>query len=194
MDGFRDGAARGQADGRSADDLNTHNTASVGSLGVEAMPRWVRAWVVIGAIACGSSASAAELGLLLLKVSGAETADHGQVVTSGWQPRAYTLMNLDTKKSYTNFSPVHVWMAEVEDGIYCLASVRFADNLQFEYCGEPYFKVFAGRINNAGRWRFGASRSGRSGLIYALRDLEQTFDDARTADPDLVRKYKTGSN
>ena len=49
-------------------------------------------------------AKAEGVGLLLLKVDGAQTANHGRVVSSGWQPRSYTLMNLETKKIYTNFS------------------------------------------------------------------------------------------
>lgn len=140
-------------------------------------------------------ANADGAGLLLLQVDGAQTADHGRVVTSSWAPRSYTLMNLETKKIKTNFSPAGLWMAELDEGIYCLYAVRFADDVQFDFCGEPYFRVVAGRVNNAGRWRFGASMSeGRSGLIYSLRDLDETLAEARRTDSEALQKYSRSSN
>lgn len=144
-------------------------------------------------LACSLPAEAARQGLLLMFVEGAQTLHQGQVETSPWPVRGYTLMNIETKKVTTNFSPYHLWMVELDEGIYCLYSVRFADNLQIDYCGEPYFRVIAGRVNNAGHWRFGASvAEGTSGLIYSLHDLDKTLAEARRANSDTFRKYSQG--
>jgi hypothetical protein len=146
-------------------------------------------------LALSVPARAEGAGLLLLKLDGVQTANHGKVLTSGWAPRAYTLMNLETKKVTTNFSPSSLWMVELDEGIYCLYAVRFADNVQFDYCGEPYFRVVAGRVNNAGRWRFGASLvDGESSLIYSMRDLDETLAEARRTDDATLQKYSRKSH
>jgi hypothetical protein len=145
---------------------------------------------LLSAMLVGHSARAEGAGLLLLKLDAVQTANHGKVVTSSLATRGYTVMNLETKKVTTNFSPSSLWMVELDEGIYCLYAVRFADNVQFDYCGEPYFRVVAGRINNAGRWRFGASLvDGQSSLIYSMRDLNETLDEAQRMDGKVLQKY-----
>jgi hypothetical protein len=153
------------------------------------------AFAFLSAMVVAHPARAAGAGLLLLQLDAVQTANHGKVVTSGLATRAYTLMNLETKKVTTNFSPSSLWMVELDEGIYCLYAVRFADNVQFDYCGEPYFRVVAGRVNNAGRWRFGASLAdGQSTLIYSMRDLDKTLDEARRMDSEALHKYSPGTN
>lgn len=143
---------------------------------------------------CGP-AKAEGAGLLLMHVDAVQTANDGRVVTSGLPTRAYTLMNVETKKITTNFSPSRLWMVELDEGIYCLYAVRFADNVQFDYCGEPYFRVLAGRVNNAGHWRFGASMAeGRSSMIYSLRNLDETLAEARRTDGAALQKYSRAPN
>jgi hypothetical protein len=135
----------------------------------------------------------AEMGLLVMNVRGVAITNTN-AVQNGFPLLAYTLRNLETREVVKNSSPGRAWAVEVREGIYCLDSVTFAGNVLVDYCGEPYFKVQQGAVNNAGRWMFGVMDNfQRSKLIYAARDPDATLDGARLYNDELFAKYRQRS-
>jgi len=135
---------------------------------------------------------AAERGLLLIDVFGIDLNNRGDVIPrAGWPARSYNVLNLETKKLVTNFFPnARVWAVELDEGIYCLEAIKIFDNVQIDYCGEPYFRVVGGRLNNAGRWVFGVSKDFKQRrLVSSLQDLDKTLAEARRLDESLLNKY-----
>ena len=102
-------------------------------------------------------------------------------------------MNLNTRRVYDfpiGRSGVQVDAEEVEEGIYCLNSVS-TPLAMVKYCGEPFFRVLAGKVNNAGSWRIGYTmRVGdHPSVIFAAEDPERVLAEAKKYEKDLLRKY-----
>jgi hypothetical protein len=119
-------------------------------------------------LGCSSLAAAGD-GLLIITVDLMRLNNiEGQTDTI--EPiTAYSLVNLSTKHSY-RFNMYRSVDAEgIEEGIYCLSSASFFST-EVPYCGEPYFKVVAGKVNNAGWWRLGYSIGSPSKLIFVPHD------------------------
>jgi len=100
-----------------------------------------------------------DIGLLLLdvQVQLVNDVDHDPGPGGGWTD-AYWVRNLATGKSYGGLTMHGIAILDVPAGIYCVDTMRTGNNvhLGLNYCGEPYFRVVGGgRLNNAGRWRFG---------------------------------------
>ena len=104
----------------------------------------------------------------------------------------YSVMNLNTKRVYdfpiTRFG-TYVDAEEVEEGVYCLNSVSTLLAV-VDYCGEPFFRVLAGKVNNAGWWRIGYTRPGEPPrLIFGAKNSERVLTEAKKYEKDLLRKY-----
>ena len=101
-----------------------------------------------------AGAHADDKGLLIIQVVGA-TGSSGSTLE---RFSAYRLMNLETQKvSIVHFTN-RVAALELQEGIYCVYSVSLAQNHEAVACDEPYFKVVAGNINNAGWWKISFGR------------------------------------
>src|SRR5471032_1119650 len=131
-----------------------------------------------------SSAQSTELGLLILEIGFNRNSDSSA--------REFNVMNIENKKYVVHHDPIHHPMvAEVEEGIYCVYSLKYSDNTDFEYCGEPYFKVLGGKINNAGFWKFKLDRTTWS-VDSAFQNLAETLAHAKSydaTDAALIEKY-----
>ena len=142
-------------------------------------------------LCCVSPCLAREDGLLIIYVDVMSLNNQGgETDRIDWISH-YGLLNLNTRRSYqfSVFTSARVDVEEVEEGIYCLASASFA-NTDIKYCGEPYFKVVAGKVNNAGWWRLGYSLYDRSSkLIFNAKNLDEVLARAKTSFKDLLRKY-----
>ena len=106
----------------------------------------------------------------------------------------YDVMNLTTREVYAinnAFRFDYAAAEEVDEGIYCLYSLKITDNgLGLPYCGEPYFKVVGGRVNNAGLWRYGISdRDNEQRLIFGAHSFESILDEAKKYHKEALRKY-----
>ena len=155
--------------------------------------RWLRGLCLISIATAMSVTQGAEMGLLVMNVRGVAITNSDRVQNK-FPLLAYTLRNLETREVVNNSSPGRAWAVEIQEGIYCLDSVTFVGNVLVDYCGEPYFKVVQGTVNNAGRWMFGAMDNfHRSKLIYAARDPDVTLDDARLYNDELFAKYQQRS-
>lgn len=144
------------------------------------------------ALTVAAPAADAEPGLLVIDVVSVELNNRGEVAQRArWSARSYNLLNMETHKLVSNFFPFRgVWAVELDEGIYCLEAVKLFDNFQVDYCGEPYFKVLRGRVNNAGRWQFGISSDLKHHrLVSSLEDLEQTLAQAQRINESLFTKY-----
>jgi len=142
-------------------------------------------------LSCVSRCLAGENGLLIIHVDLMTLNNQGGQTDHIDSADHYGLLNLNTRRSYdfSVFSSHRVDVEEVEEGIYCLASASFA-NVYVTYCREPYFKVVAGHVNNAGVWRLGYSLYDRSStLIFGAKDLDEVLARAKTYDKDLLQRY-----
>lgn len=136
----------------------------------------------IVAATLADSAVAAEKGLLLIKVELGILNDEGSDISELFGVEHFELMNLTTKQAHTVLvSNSRVSVEEVDEGVYCLNSLRMArSSIDLMYCGEPYFKVVAGRVNNAGLWRYGVSfPRHRQRLLFGARYLDGVLDEAK---------------
>jgi len=140
---------------------------------------------------------AAEKGLLVIKVELGTLDSQGSDVNALISLARFDVMNLATKETYSvdsRFRTNYAAAEEVDEGIYCLYSFKLSDNsLPLIYCGEPYFRVVAGRVNNAGLWRYGVSfdRGGGGGhhLIFGAQNLESILDEAKKYHREALRTY-----
>jgi len=141
-------------------------------------------------LAWPSLASGGQDGLLIIYVDVVELksgeTEKNKVVTR------YSVMNLNTKRVYdfpiTRFR-VYVDAEEVEEGVYCLYSASTLEAV-LDYCGEPFFRVLAGKANNAGWWRVGYTRPGEPPrLIFGAKHSDQVLTEAKKYEKDLLRKY-----
>ena len=148
--------------------------------------------LIIAAAALTQSAIGAEKGLLIIKVEFGILDSQGSDLSHLSVLDRFALMNLTTKREYSILNPhYHVVAEEVDEGIYCLYSFKMAGtSLDLPYCGEPYFKVVPGRINNAGLWRYGVSfERNQQRLIFGARNLEAVLDEAKKYHGEALRKY-----
>jgi hypothetical protein len=140
---------------------------------------------------CISSCFAGEDGLLIIYVDLVSLNNQGGATDRIDWISSYSLLNLNTRRSYqfSVWTSARVDAEEVEEGIYCLASASFA-NTEIKYCGEPYFKVVAGKVNNAGWWRLGYSFYDRSSkLIFSAKNPDEVLARAKTSFKDPLKKY-----
>lgn len=155
--------------------------------------RRIAEWLLAMALASWFGAAvASEPGLLVINVVGVDLDNRDAVIPrSGWPARSYNLLNMETHKLTTNFFPSRgTWAVELDEGIYCLEAIKMFENFQVDYCGEPYFKVVRGQVNNAGRWLFGVSRDlRRHRLVSSVQDLDQTLAEAQRFNEPLFAKY-----
>lgn len=150
--------------------------------GILATALWV-AWT--------SLAVAGQDGLLIINAELAELNNRSETELS--PTTRYSVMNLNTRRVYDfpiGRSGVQVDAEEVEEGVYCLNSVSTLLAV-VDYCGEPFFRVLAGKVNNAGWWRIGYTlRVGdHPSLIFALKYPERVLAEAKKYEKDLLRKY-----
>lgn len=100
----------------------------------------------------------------------------------------FKLKNLDTGKIYTRMGKWNrtAYALDVQPGTYCVFALYPYRDVPLRYCGEPFFKVTAHTVNNAGRWEFGIGFN-PSGLrlLSAVEDLEGLATDAKTFFPEL---------
>jgi hypothetical protein len=142
-------------------------------------------------LSCVSPCLAGEDGLLIIYIDLVNLNNQGSPTDSFFQVDHYGLLNLNTRRSYrfSVFGTARVDVEEVEEGIYCLSSVTFSNN-EVTHCGEPYFKVVGGRVNNAGWWRLGYSRYDRtSNVVFSAKDSDEILARAKANFKDLLKKY-----
>jgi hypothetical protein len=147
--------------------------------------------VLIGLTTVISSqpAVAADKGLLLMRVNGARLNNVGKVVGRA-SLFSFAVQNVETKATVWHNFPNRVAAFEVEEGIYCLATVSLMSNFPSDYCGEPYFRVVAGRVNNAGTWYYGFAVADRiAKLVSAVGELDKTMLEAESLEGELLQKY-----
>ncbi|GAB7127374.1 hypothetical protein JCM19000A_18810 [Silvimonas sp. JCM 19000] len=131
--------------------------------------------------------------VLLIQLRGSllDERDHPQNEAIGYGD--FELQNIQTKDWYssrTQTSNGSLFMFHVKPGIYCLRSVRLALNVNVSYCGEPYFRVTSGIINDAGRWTFGFSwLSGHFSILDSMQNLEEVMDRAQTVWPKELPRH-----
>jgi hypothetical protein len=141
--------------------------------------------------ACATSPAAAsksEEATLLLQLDAEQLNNKGQPKGVGVFLFSYKLKNLETGKIYTVTSRKQNTpdILHIAPGPYCLYSVSPYANVELTFCSEPFFKVEPGRMNNAGKWRFGISfESHTRTLIYSMRDLAEVTAKAKAAKPEL---------
>ena len=136
-------------------------------------------------------------GLLIIYVDVVRLNNAGEPI---WLEGAsnYYIKNMKTGREYG--SSLSSWRGidaqEVEEGIYCLESVRGGPNFtQLDYCDEPFFKVVAGKVNNAGWWRIGYSIDpgpafrGTVRLVYGAKRFNEVLDLAKQYEKESLRKY-----
>jgi hypothetical protein len=134
-------------------------------------------------------------GLLLIEVKVKSVGDLNVTV---WDPNdagahSFRLKNLKSGKAYGVLTiDSDMKMMEVPAGIYCLASITFGGgSTQLYYCGEPFFKVEAGRVNNAGRWRFLYHYRDMKGRLFsATEDMDGLLADAKKRYPEKFQSKK----
>jgi len=145
----------------------------------------------IAVAAFAQSAIGAEKGILIIKIEFGILNSQGSDLSHLSVLDRFDLMNLTTKQEYSIPRPLHVAAEEVDEGIYCLYSFKMAGtSLDLPYCGEPYFKVAAGHINNAGLWRYGVSfERNQQRLIFGARNLESVLNEAKKYHGEVLRKY-----
>jgi len=130
----------------------------------------------------------AESGLIIMHVRGAELNNMGSRL--GALPlSSYSLMNIETRKVLRWNSTTRVLVVEADAGIYCLYSVAYL-NLNSQYCGDPYFRVVAGRVNNVVEWHYGFNFAENAvKLLSSASRLVETLDAAAGYDGPLLKKY-----
>ena len=148
--------------------------------------------LITSAGALTQSAIGAEKGLLIIKVEFGILNSQGSDLSHLSVLDRFDLMNLTTKQEYSILNPHdHVAAKEVDEGTYCLYSFKMAGtSFALPYCGEPYFKVASGRVNNAGLWRYGVSfERNQQRLIFGARNLEAVLNEAKKYQAEALRKY-----
>lgn len=132
---------------------------------------------------------AGDLGLLVMQVQMVEMNSAG-VATSGPGPVAgFKVMNMETGKWFRQAGQTPM-VEEVPSGTYCLYSVSALDNYESSYCGEPYFGVAAGKINNAGTWVYGFNfKGGTSKLLKSLSKPDATLQSTSSSDEEILQRY-----
>ena len=109
-----------------------------------------------GVVPATKAGSAGQDGLVIIHVDIARLNNAGE---TSWIEGAagYHIKNLVTGREYgSSLSRSGVDAREVEEGIYCLDSVKGGPNsVEMQYCREPFFTVAPGKVNNAGWWRIG---------------------------------------
>jgi hypothetical protein len=154
--------------------------------------------IAIGLLLFGvATAQAADVktGILLIEVRLRPVSDLDvEVVRDGFYvPDSFKLRHLGSGKRYSQFrNNWSVRLMDLPEGIYCVDSARFGGaNVEMAYCGEPYFKVVAGRVNNVGTWRFGVDLvNGKNKLYGALENLEGVLAEARNRYPKRFEETK----
>jgi len=138
-------------------------------------------------------ANAADDALLLIRVDGALLGGTDDSrVQGGYYLESFKLQNLTTGELYREYVTGRTTALELSPGVYCLLSVHTAPNAEaeFRYCGEPYFQVVSGKVNNAGYWKYGIGPSGRSSrLVFAVKSPELILKFAKEYNSELLRKY-----
>lgn len=107
----------------------------------------------------------------------------------------FKLKNLETGKTYTRMSQWSrtAYSLRVTPGIYCLYSIYAYINMELVLCDEPYFRVAADTVNNAGRWRIGVSFSPPVGrVLWAMEDHAGLADEARGYFPKIFEMTDQG--
>ena len=141
--------------------------------------------------------SVGQNGLVIIRVDIARLNNVGE--TSNIEGAGgYYIKNLKTGHEYSS-SPkfTHgVDAREVEAGIYCLDSVTGGpNNVELQYCREPFFTVLPGKVNNAGWWRIGYSINsgpaftGTVRLVFGPKYFKEVFGDAKKYEKELLQKY-----
>lgn len=113
---------------------------------------------VAAALLGSAPAGAAEPGVLVIKVGvlSVDNVENDPGDGDGWC-NSFWIKNIATGKTYGGLSMTGgLEVLDVPEGFYCVSSVRTGNNvgLVLDYCGEPFFRVVGGQLNNAGRWRF----------------------------------------
>jgi TPR repeat protein len=149
------------------------------------------------AVARVENSAAGQNGLVIIRVDIARLNNAGEVTGMEWAS-GYYIKNLKTGREYSNssdFTP-RVDALEVEEGIYCLASVKGGpNNRDLDYCLEPFFTVVAGKVNNAGWWRIGYSINngpaftGTVRLVYGPKYFKEVLGFAKQYQKEQLRKY-----
>ena len=149
-----------------------------------------------GVVPIAKEGSAKQDGLVIIHVDIARLNNVGE--TSRTEGAAgYHIKNLVTGREYgSNLSRTGVDAREVEEGIYCLESVKGGPNsVEMQYCREPFFTVAPGKVNNAGWWRIGyqmksdSSFTGSVQLVFGPKYFREVFTDAKKYEKELLRKY-----
>lgn len=117
-------------------------------------------------------------GFLILQVS----------VKSTWgaYPSGVWVKNLSTGKSYGDFSHT-LLKTKLPEGMYCVDQINIATRgiEDLLYCKPPYFKVVAGRLNNAGLWTFEIDHDlGVINLLGSFANLDQTLRNIKAKYPE----------
>ena len=137
-----------------------------------------------------NAAAIAAPGLLIFEIDAVKLDSQGEPTRTGDFLTGYALRNLSTKKSSAFLYARGVQAEEMEEGVYCVDSITIGRNNSFEFCNEPYFRVTAGRMNNAGHWRFGiASDLSTAKMVHAVKYADETMSTARTQRAEEIARF-----
>jgi TPR repeat protein len=148
-----------------------------------------------GAAPTTKAGSPGQDGLVIIRVDVARLNNVGETVATE-AADGYRIKNLTTGRDYgSHLARSGIDAREVEEGIYCLDSVKGGpNNVDIQYCREPYFTVAPGKVNNAGWWRIGYSivtdlRNGTVQLVFGPKYFKEVLADAKKYEKELLRKY-----
>jgi hypothetical protein len=156
-----------------------------------ALRRGAWRWSLGMAIACSSWAVSAAPGLLIIRVDAVQLDSSLRESNSGFALGSFTLEEVKTKKGTSFQQPRRVEAIELEEGFYCLDHISVSRNNSFNFCETPHIRVLAGRITNAGLWRYGVERD--LSTARRTRAFQFSADVAKLAAtdfPELLKKYQ----
>jgi len=132
----------------------------------------------------------ADESVLLIQVDAILQNNKGSSIDVDAGLLVFKLKNMDTGRVYTfgDLRKNAPAVVRVAPGAYCMYAFNTYMNMEFSYCDSPYFKVAAGEVNNAGRWRFGVSYETHTfQLLYSMHALDDVLAQAKVLNPSLFK-------
>lgn len=116
--------------------------------------------------------------------------DAGQMGSRTYPVESMSVKNLDNGQAYNIQLTSNHGMLILPTGTYCVSSILPQDGAPLTYCGQPYFKVDAGKILVAGYLEFAMNIPTHSyKLVNSFTNPQGLFDSLSQADKDTLANF-----